>query len=66
VNPVTRGARVSSFFWTQSMVSGERQRDLLFKLDQNVQRIRSKLGETDETVALAGHYHNLPRMWSEI
>jgi len=66
VNPVTRGARVSSFFWTQSMVSDERQREVLFKLDQNIQQIRAKLGETDETVALAGHYHNLLRMWSEI
>jgi len=66
VNPVTRGARVSSFFWTQSMVADERQREVLFKLDQNIQQIRSKLGETDETIALAGHYHNLLRMWSEI
>jgi PKHD-type hydroxylase len=66
VNPVTRGARVSSFFWTQSMVPDERQREVLFKLDQDIQRVRVKLGETDETVALAGHYHNLLRMWSEI
>jgi PKHD-type hydroxylase len=66
VNPVTRGARVSSFFWTQSMVPDERHRETLFQLDQNIQKIRGKLGETDETVALAGHYHNLLRMWSEI
>jgi PKHD-type hydroxylase len=66
VNPVTRGARVSSFFWTQSMVADERYREVLFKLDQNIQQIRAKLGETDETIALAGHYHNLLRMWSEI
>ena len=64
VNPVTRGARVSSFFWTQSMVADERYREVLFKLDQNIQQIRGKMGETDETVALAGHYHNLLRMWS--
>ena len=66
VNPVTRGARVSSFFWTQSMVPDERHRENLFHLDQNIQKIRAKLGETAETVALAGHYHNLLRMWSEI
>jgi PKHD-type hydroxylase len=66
VNPVTRGARVSSFFWTQSMVSDERHREVLFKLDQNIQQIRGKIGETEETIALAGHYHNLLRMWSEI
>jgi PKHD-type hydroxylase len=66
VNPVTRGARVSSFFWTQSMVPDERHRETLFRLDQNIQQIRGKLGETEETIALAGHYHNLLRMWSEI
>ncbi len=66
VNPVTRGARVSSFFWTQSMVADERYRETLFRLDQNIQKIRAKTGETEETVALAGHYHNLLRMWSEV
>jgi len=66
VNPVTRGARVSSFFWTQSMVADERYRETLFRLDQNIQKIRAKIGETEETVALAGHYHNLLRMWSEV
>jgi PKHD-type hydroxylase len=66
VNPVTRGARISSFFWTQSMVPDERHRETLYQLDQTIQKIRGKHGETDETVALAGHYHNLLRMWSEI
>jgi PKHD-type hydroxylase len=66
VNPVTRGARVSSFFWTQSMVPDERYRQMLYQLDQTIQKIRGKHGETDETFALAGHYHNLLRMWSEI
>jgi PKHD-type hydroxylase len=66
VNPVTRGARVSSFFWSQSMVPDERHREVLFKLDQTIQQIRGKVGETEETIALAGHYHNLLRMWSEI
>jgi PKHD-type hydroxylase len=66
VNPVTRGARVSSFFWTQSMVADERYRETLFRLDQSIQKLRAKIGETEETVALAGHYHNLLRMWSEI
>ena len=66
VNPVTRGARVSSFFWTQSMVRDPQQRETLYHLDQTIQKIRGKHGETDETVALAGHYHNLLRMWSDI
>jgi len=66
VNPVTRGARVSSFFWTQSMVADPQRRETLYQLDQTIQKLRGKHGETDETVALAGHYHNLLRMWSEI
>ena len=66
VNPVTRGARTSSFFWTQSMVPDDRHREHLFRLDQTIQKIRAKSGESEETVALAGHYHNLLRMWSEI
>jgi PKHD-type hydroxylase len=66
VNPVTRGCRTSSFFWTQSMVPDERHREHLFRLDQTIQKVRGKFGESDETVALAGHYHNLLRMWSEI
>jgi len=66
VNPVTRGCRTSSFFWTQSMVRDERHREHLFRLDQTVQKVRGKHGESEETVALAGHYHNLLRMWSEI
>ena len=66
VNPVTRGARVSSIFWTQSMIPDERHRETLYQLDQTIQKIRGKHGENEETVALAGHYHNLLRMWSEI
>jgi PKHD-type hydroxylase len=66
VNPVTRGTRVSSIFWTQSMVADERHREHLYRLDQTIQKLRGKIGETEETVALAGHYHNLLRMWSEI
>ena len=66
VNPVTRGARICSFFWTQSMIPDDRHREHLFRLDQTIQKLRGRIGETDETVALAGHYHNLLRMWSEI
>src|SRR3954464_3228155 len=58
VNPVTRGCRTSSFFWTQSMVPDERHRETLYRLDQTIQSLRGKVGESDETVQLAGHYHN--------
>ncbi|MBP6896079.1 MAG: Fe2+-dependent dioxygenase [Gammaproteobacteria bacterium] len=66
VQPVTRGARVCSFFWLQSMVRDDARRGLLFELDQNIQSLRARLGETDETVALTGTYHNLLRMWAEV
>ena len=48
------------------MVADERYRETLYQLDQTIQKIRGKHGETQETVALAGHYHNLLRMWSGI
>ncbi len=66
VHPVTRGARVCAFFWAQSMVRNDQQRAMLFELDQNIQKLRARLGESEETVALTGHYHNLLRLWSEI
>ncbi|WP_428420950.1 Fe2+-dependent dioxygenase [Methylibium sp.] len=66
VEPVTRGARVCSFFWTQSMVRDDWQRQLLFELDQDVQKLREKLGDCDEVVSLTGHYHNLLRQWAEV
>lgn len=66
VHPVTQGARVCSFFWLQSMVRDERQRAMLFDLDQAIQKLRGRLGECEETVALTGQYHNLLRMWSEV
>ncbi|QMV74871.1 Fe2+-dependent dioxygenase [Comamonas piscis] len=65
VEPVTRGERVSSFFWTQSLVRDDARRAMLFELDQSIQRLRTQLGETEDTVALTGHYHNLLRMWAE-
>ncbi|OAK59035.1 PKHD-type hydroxylase [Variovorax paradoxus] len=66
VHPVTRGARVCSFFWLQSMVRSDQQRGMLFELDQSIQKLRARLGECEETVALTGHYHNLLRLWSDI
>ena len=65
VHPVTRGARVCSFFWLQSMVRDDQRRGMLFELDRSIQALRARLGDTEETVALTGHYHNLLRMWAE-
>lgn len=65
VEPVTRGERVCSFFWTQSMVRDDARRALLFEMDQAITSLRARHGETEETVSLTGHYHNLLRMWAE-
>jgi PKHD-type hydroxylase len=66
VEPVTRGVRVCSFFWTQSMVRDDWQRALLFELDQNIQKLRARVGDCEEVVGLTGHYHNLLRQWAEL
>jgi PKHD-type hydroxylase len=65
VMPVTRGARVASFFWIESMVRAAEQRRLLFDMDAAIFNLRSTVGETDATVRLTGCYHNLLRMWSD-
>lgn len=65
VLPVTRGARVCAFFWSQSMVRDDTRRTQLYELDQTIQALRARLGESAECVALTAHYHNLLRMWAE-
>lgn len=64
VRPVTRGQRIASFFWIESLVAGEDRRRALFDLDMNLLSLRARHGESDETVALTGVYHNLLRMWA--
>lgn len=65
VTPVTRGHRVACFLWVQSMVRSDEQRRLLYELDMNLLALRQRHGETAETTALTGTYHNLLRMWAE-
>lgn len=66
VNPITRGARVASFFWLQSMVRDDADRALLFDLDQSVQTLAAAHGhDSAEVVRLTGIYHNLIRRWSD-
>jgi PKHD-type hydroxylase len=66
VTPVTRGERVASFFWLQSMVRDDAARRLLFDLDQSVQRLTGELGGSDRSVIqLTGVYHNLLRRWAD-
>jgi PKHD-type hydroxylase len=65
VRPVTRGRRLASFFWIESMVRGEEQRRLLLELDDALTALRQLHGESAETVSLMGTYHNLLRMWAD-
>jgi len=66
VNPVTRGHRLASFFWLESMVRSDEQRRLLYDMDQHLMRLRQSAGETDPAViGLTGTYHNLLRMWAD-
>ncbi|GIL39955.1 Fe2+-dependent dioxygenase [Roseiterribacter gracilis] len=67
VTPVTRGARVASFFWIQSMVRDDGERTLLFQMDGEIQALSARLGADDSSVlALTGVYHNLLRRWAEV
>lgn len=66
VTPVTRGARVASFFWVQSMVRDDARRNLLYELDMAVVRLTQDVPAHDALVTLTGNYHNLLRMWADV
>jgi PKHD-type hydroxylase len=65
VRPVTRGARIASFFWLQSMVRDDAQRTLLFDMDAAIATLRQQMGDTAAVIRLTGNYHNLIRMWAD-
>ncbi|WP_127996012.1 Fe2+-dependent dioxygenase [Piscinibacter defluvii] len=65
VEPVTRGARLASFFWIESMVRRPEQRRLLHELDRTLIALRERDPDSPESVALTGTYHNLLRMWAD-
>lgn len=65
VTPVTRGARVASFFWVQSLVRNDAQRSILLNLDTAIQRLTEKLPSDAALAQLAGVYHNLLREWTD-
>jgi PKHD-type hydroxylase len=65
VTPVTRGARVASFFWIQSMLREDAQRRLMFDLDVSIRTLTRDLPEHPSLVQLTGVYHNLLRRWAE-
>jgi len=64
VTPVTRGARLASFFWIQSLVRDDAERTLLFDMDLAIIRLRERVGDDASVVALTGVYHNLLRRWA--
>jgi PKHD-type hydroxylase len=66
VQPVTRGARIASFFWIQSMVRDDSKRTLLFDLDVAIQRLNHDVPDHPSTVQLTSVYHNLLRHWAEM
>ena len=66
VRPVTRGTRLASFFWLQSMVRDDSERALLFDLDTAIQRIARDQPEHPELVPLTNVYHNLLRRWADL
>ncbi len=67
VTPITRGVRVASFFWLQSMIRDSHARSMIFDLDHALQSLVERLGRNDaEVVRLSGLYHNLIRYWAEV
>jgi PKHD-type hydroxylase len=66
VRPVTRGARIASFFWIQSMVRDDGERTLLFDLDTAIQRLNRDAPDHPSALQLTGVYHNLLRRWAEM
>jgi PKHD-type hydroxylase len=67
VEPVTRGHRVASFFWVESMVRSDEQRRLLYDMDRHLMHLRETVGETDPgVIGLTGLYHNLLRAWADM
>jgi len=65
VTPVTRGARLASFFWIESMVRDDAQRTLLFDLDNAIQRLNASGADEAACAHLTACYHNLLRMWAQ-
>jgi PKHD-type hydroxylase len=66
VTPITRGTRLCSFFWMQSMIRDDGQRALLFDMDIAIQRFGAENATHPSVVSLTGIYHNLIRQWAEM
>jgi PKHD-type hydroxylase len=66
VTPITRGSRIASFFWTQSLIRDDSKRALLFDLDMSIRRLAADHPEHPSVVSLTSTYHNLLRQWAEV
>jgi PKHD-type hydroxylase len=66
VTPVTRGVRLASFFWVQSMVRDDSRRRMLFELDTSIETLRRTGANADAVLQLTNVYHNLLRGWAEV
>ena len=66
VKPVTRGVRLASFFWVQSMVRDDGTRTLLFDLDMAINKVNQALPNHGAVVELTNCYHNLLRRFAEV
>ncbi|VCU69800.1 PKHD-type hydroxylase [Pigmentiphaga humi] len=64
VTPVTRGVRLAAFFWVQSLVRDQTQRETLYRLDTAIQQLTREAPQSSALVELTGVYHNLLRQWS--
>jgi PKHD-type hydroxylase len=65
VQPVTRGTRLASFFWVQSMIRDDARRQMLFEMDASLQSLTQSGADRDALLRLTGIYHNLLRLWAE-
>jgi PKHD-type hydroxylase len=66
VNPVTRGQRLASVFWIQSLIREDFKREQLFELDWTIQKLTQNGSDGELLVRLTGHYHSLLRLWTEL
>ena len=66
VTPITRGSRIASFFWTQSLIRDDARRALLFDLDMSIRQLGADHPEDESVVSLTETYHNLLRQWAEV
>jgi len=66
VTPVTRGTRLCSFFWLQSLIRDDQRRSMMFDMDMAIQRLAVDTPNHPSLVSLTGVYHNLLRQWAEM